>query len=157
SALLILILVSSFVAAQQKKILYNFTGGTDGGGILGGVTIHNGSLYGAAAYGGDEGCDEGGAYCGTVFQLSPPAQKGGTWTESTIYTLGQQANDGYFPEIGVVFDSAGNLYGTTQSSLYELVPGADGQWTSYWPSSAFQLPAIDKSNNLYLSEGVYDV
>src|SRR5271166_691313 len=91
--LLILTLASSFAVGQQKTILYNFTGGNDGGVPFGGVTLFNGSLYGAASTGGDQGCNEA-AYCGTVFQLTPPVQKGGTWTEATIYTFGQEANDG---------------------------------------------------------------
>jgi uncharacterized repeat protein (TIGR03803 family) len=157
STLLILTLASSFAVGQQKTILYNFTGGNDGGIPFGGVTLYNGSLYGAASTGGDQGCDEA-AYCGTVFQLTPPVQKGGTWTEATIYTFGQQANDGSIPMTGVVFDSLGNLYGTTSGyDLYELVPGLGGQWTSYWPVGAFLPPAVDKSNNLYQSEFDNDV
>ena len=36
--------------------------------------------------------------------------------------------DGYGPSGGVIFDSGGNLYGTNQPTVYQLVP-AGGSWT----------------------------
>ncbi len=52
--------------------------------------------------------------CGTVFQLAPPTQKGGAWSESLIYGFkGKSYDDGETPGGGVIFDKAGNLYGTT--------------------------------------------
>jgi hypothetical protein len=51
--------------------------------------------------------------CGTVYELSPPKQKGGNWIESILYSF-PTAKQGYFPWGDLVFDSAGNLYGATQ-------------------------------------------
>jgi uncharacterized repeat protein (TIGR03803 family) len=65
-----------------------------------------------AGYGGVD-CDHTGYGCGTVFQLSPPAQKGGTWSKTTIYTF-QGSPDGAYPAGGaLLMDKAGNLYGST--------------------------------------------
>jgi hypothetical protein len=142
--------------AQKRTTLYNFTNGADGAWPFAGVTLSNGSLYGTAFYGGDEGCSGDGVYCGTVFELTPPVNKGGTWTESTIYTFGQNPQDGSGPDSELVFDGKGNLYGTTSvpNSLYQLVPTAGGGWTSNWPDADTTPlpPVVDKANNLYESE-----
>src|SRR6202035_2810267 len=49
----------------------------------------------------------------TVFELSPPQQKGGAWTETVLYSF-PTAKQGYVPRGDLVFDSAGNLYGATE-------------------------------------------
>jgi len=104
-----------------------------------------GNLYGANSWGGS-GCLS--QNCGTVFQLSPPVQKGGAWTETTIHAFqGLPANDGYTPVGGLIIDSLGNLYGTTSMGgngpcvllgslagcgiVFQLSPPAQqgGQWT----------------------------
>jgi uncharacterized repeat protein (TIGR03803 family) len=108
------IVASSVSAAEWKeKVLYSFQGGIDGGpdGAVpaGGVVFDKeGNLYGATADGGS-GCISSG--CGTVFQLVPPAQKGGAWKENILYMF--RGTDGSNPEGGVILDAAGNVYGTT--------------------------------------------
>ena len=47
---------------------------------------------------------------GTVFELTPAG--GGTWTEKVLHSFGSGA-DGTYPWAGLIFDAAGNLYGTT--------------------------------------------
>jgi hypothetical protein len=159
SLLFVLILAASVSSVAQKKTtLYNFTDGNDGGWPFAGVTLtSSGALYGTASNGGDEGCAAAGPYCGTVFELTPPAQKGGLWTDSTIYTFGQNEDDSSTPESGVVFDSKGNLYGTTAfvNAMYQLAPQSGGVWASNWlyaASSTIFPPLIDKENNLYVSD-----
>jgi hypothetical protein len=58
-------------------------------------------------------------------------------TASVIAALGQTQNvlynftggsDGAEPG-GVIFDNAGNLFGTTRSSVFELSPNSGGSWT----------------------------
>src|SRR5207245_831479 len=70
---------------------------------------------------------------GTVFELSPNAD--GTWTESVLYSFNANP-DAQGPFGGVIFDAAGNLYGTTASggssgdgTVFELSPVAGGGWT----------------------------
>jgi uncharacterized protein YceK len=75
-----------------------------------------GNLYGTTNQGGG---GTGGTFClngcGTVFELAPNGD--GSWTESVIHSFpGTKGNsDGQNPHGGVVFDSAGNLWGTTQN------------------------------------------
>lgn len=95
----------------SESLLYSFRGGEDGEFPYSGVISDEaGNLYGTTRQGGGSGClDKVG--CGTVFQLT---QSGSGWTENIIYRF-QGSSDGAFPEAGVIFDSAGNLYGTTST------------------------------------------
>ena len=98
----------------------------------------NGSLYGTTEIGGvdGQGCDTYG--CGLVYNLRPPARATasalGQWTETVLYAF-TGSPDGAHPEAAVVFDQAGNIYGTTLQggssnwgTAYELLP-ANGGWT----------------------------
>jgi hypothetical protein len=137
-------------AAWKEKVLYSFTGGSDGSTPAGGVVFDStGNLYGANILGGAKGsgCPSGG--CGVVFEISPPKQKGGAWTQATIYTFQgfNQGNDGFSPYGGLIIDAKGNLYGTTAyggtgsctllggrwgcGTAYELSPPQQkgGKWT----------------------------
>jgi uncharacterized repeat protein (TIGR03803 family) len=88
-----------------EKVIYSFTGGYDGAYPLSGLTIdQEGALYGTTYEGGEY---EG----GVVFKLS--AGTGGSWNEGAIHQFIGVNGDGAYPEAGVVFDKAGNLYGTT--------------------------------------------
>jgi hypothetical protein len=80
-------LVSAASAEWKEKVLYSFQGGANDGSVpAGGVVFDKqGNLYGATTGGGPSTCAPFGSECGTVFQLSPPAQKGGSWTETLIY------------------------------------------------------------------------
>ena len=109
-----------------ETILYNFTNGADGSGpYYGDLTFDQaGNIYGTTIYGGASGM-------GVVFKLT---RSQNTWTESVLWSF-TGGDDGGSPESGVIFDSAGNLYGTTASGgygsgvIYELSPSASG-WTS---------------------------
>jgi uncharacterized repeat protein (TIGR03803 family) len=109
-----------------EKILHNFTNGADGGNPQAGLILDGaGNLYGTTYVGG--------AYCcGTVFELTPAG--GGTWNEKVLYSFGS-GNTAY-PTSGLIFDGAGNLYGTTLQggpaqggSVFELSPAGGGNWT----------------------------
>lgn len=63
-----------------------------------------GNLYGTLS-------SEGANGCGSVYQLSPRKKKG-VWTEKILYSFACGA-DGFVPAAGLVFDAAGNIYGTT--------------------------------------------
>jgi len=107
-----------------ETILYSFTGGADGGDPLYGDLAFDqaGNIYGTTAAGGSSGG-------GVVFKL---ARSGSGWTESVIWNF-TNGNDGGAPTAGVIFDNAGNLYGTTSEygshfsgTVYELSPTQSG-------------------------------
>ena len=126
-----------------ETILYSFTNGADGGYPYAGLVLDgNGDLFGTTMSGGIVGCLSS---CGTVFELSPPMIQGGSWTETPIYSFGG-GSDGSDPLADLIFDQAGNLYGTTLlgggtgscegltglgcGTVFELSPSAPGQpWT----------------------------
>ncbi len=116
AVLLALVIFASNLSATEwkEKVLYSFQGGADGSTPAGGVVFDKvGNLYGATTDGGANNCP-GIAQCGTVFQLQPPAKQGDPWTENQLYVFkGKNSNDGETPAGGVIFDQAGNLYGTT--------------------------------------------
>jgi uncharacterized repeat protein (TIGR03803 family) len=99
-------------------------------GPLGGVVLDSaGNLYGTTMWGG-----KGGTYGGTVFELK--LQAGGRWAGTVLHNFGQSAGDGILPNGGLVFDTVGNLYGTTNEggasglgTVFELSPQTDGTWT----------------------------
>jgi len=98
---------SGMAAGPTEQILYRFKGGRDGFAPFAGLIADKaGNLYGTTADGG-AGCRGG---CGTVFELSPAS--GGRWTETVLYSF-TGGGDGATPEGGLIFDTAGNLYGTT--------------------------------------------
>lgn len=113
TAAIILTVALPACAEWKEKVLYSFQGGSDGATPAGGVVFDSaGNLYGATTEGGANNCP-GPAQCGTVFQLTPPAQKGGSWPETLLYVFqGKTNNDGSSPAGGVILDKAGNLYGT---------------------------------------------
>ena len=93
-----------------ETVLYSFTGGSDGGNPTAGlIADSSGNLYGTTSAGASgSGC--GGKFdfgCGVVFKLSP----NGTYTVLHSFTGG---SDGGVPLAGLIADSSGNLYGTTE-------------------------------------------
>jgi uncharacterized repeat protein (TIGR03803 family) len=98
--------------------LYEFQGGEDGESPQAAVTIGpDGAIYGTTVYGGAFGCSLGYG-CGIVFKLTPGASICHTsqchWTETIIYDFAEEGPNGTStPYGGVIFDDAGNLYGTT--------------------------------------------
>ena len=89
------------------------------------MILRHGHLYGAATTGGTYGS-------GVVFELRPAG--GGEWNFRTIYSFRGQP-DGVFPYGALLFDSLGNIYGTTYyggangiGSVYQLSPQAVGEW-----------------------------
>jgi hypothetical protein len=114
--LLVAIFASSAPASAEwkEKVLYSFQGTPDGLYPIGALAFDKaGNLYGATSWGGADTCP-GIGQCGTVYQLQPPAQKGGAWSENELYIFkGKNSNDGETPAGGVTFDASGNLYGTT--------------------------------------------
>jgi uncharacterized repeat protein (TIGR03803 family) len=103
-----------------ETVLYNFCSATNCADgylpIAGLIQDAAGNLYGTTLYGGaNPGADPYGYGGGTVFKLTPPAQAGGSWTETTLYNFCSAATcaDGSSPQGGLIQDAAGNLYSTT--------------------------------------------
>ena len=87
----------------HETVLYNFTGGADGGHPGSGIIRDSaGNLYGTTSAGGL--C----AGCGVVFELHAAGN------ETTLYSF-TGGTDGGRPVAVVALDSAGNLYGTTSA------------------------------------------
>jgi hypothetical protein len=100
-----------------ETVLHIFKGNAhnDGASPQGGLIIDSaGNLYGTTGYGGTGDCVLLGSRlgCGTVYEISPPQQKGAAWTETVLYSF-PTSKQGYVPAGDLVFDSAGNLYGAT--------------------------------------------
>jgi uncharacterized repeat protein (TIGR03803 family) len=156
--LLLFAVVSAFAvsasAEWKEKVLYSFQGLPDGAYPAGAVVFDQaGNLYGATTYGGANDCP-GITQCGIVFQLQAPAQKGGTWNEHVLYVFkGVNSNDGDAPVGGVIFDQAGNLYGTTAyggSGSCELFGGRTGCGTIY------ELVPPKQKNGAWIEKVIYN-
>jgi len=151
---------SSAAAATQYKVLHNFVY-QNGDGFGPEATLifdSNGNLYGTTIAGGTA-CEPPG--CGAVFELSPDSN--GSWNESLLNNF--NGSDGSSSVAPLVFDSHGNLYGSTKSggsddngTVFKLTPGGSGAWTeivvhSFTGGSDGSQPlsgiALDASGHLY--------
>jgi uncharacterized repeat protein (TIGR03803 family) len=111
-----------------ETVLHSFGHGTDGVEPVGSlVRDAAGNLYGTTTSGGIH-------LFGTVFELS--LRENGGWTESVLHSFNLNFSDGASPYSGLIFDAAGNLYGTTQEggihnagTVFELSPREGGGWT----------------------------
>jgi uncharacterized repeat protein (TIGR03803 family) len=145
-----------------ETVLSNFGEGNDGAIPETNLVFDAaGHLYGTTTYGGVRGH-------GTVFQLTPGAN--GTWIENVIYSFRGKGN-GIYPYAGLVFDGAGNLYGTTAygganntaGTVFQLAPSPNDTWTetvihSFGGDGAGSQPrcilALDGAGNLYGATGL---
>jgi uncharacterized repeat protein (TIGR03803 family) len=128
---MVLTLNAELVAASSLETLHKFKPG-DGANPLSSLTLDEaGNLYGTTPAGGGGNCTPS---CGTVFQLVTNSD--GTWTENLLHQF-SGGNDGENPLAGVIFDAAGNLYGTTSAggandpccgTVFELTHNSDGSW-----------------------------
>jgi uncharacterized repeat protein (TIGR03803 family) len=104
--------------------LHAFTGGDDGAVPVGNLTLDAaGNVYGTTT----SGISQGRNYGGEVFMLSPASS--GRWRLRVLHAFDWHEGGG-LPNGGLVFDSSGNLYGTTQAGppgsggmVFELSPG----------------------------------
>jgi hypothetical protein len=149
-----------------EKVLHNFASGTDGANPNGGLVLDGkGNVYGTTFGGGNESGECGTGGCGTAFQLSPSAQKGGVWTDKVLYRFNGQ--NGANPAAGPVFGRDGKLYGTASAgvtsgngAVFDLAapPGGGGLWKETVlyrftdgidGTSPQTSPIFDASGNLY--------
>jgi uncharacterized repeat protein (TIGR03803 family) len=107
-----------------ETVLYNFTDLSDGWSPQGSLAFDAaGNIYGTVLYGGYDGA-------GVAYKLSPSQ---GQWNLTVLHSF-TNGSDGGIPVDGMIFDQAGNLYGTSEGGsfnlgvVYELTPGSSG-WT----------------------------
>jgi uncharacterized repeat protein (TIGR03803 family) len=141
----------------HEKTLYYFNNSDDGESPVAGVVLDShGNLYGTTLFGGTNSL-------GVVYELVLGSD--GNWTESVLHKFAGYPNDGSSPRSALIFDSAGNLYGTTSNggtsgngAVYELSPQSDGTWNetilySFGPSpdgaSSGSSVIFDSAGNLY--------
>ena len=105
-----------------EQVLHSFNNnGIDGFDPQAGLIFDkNGNLYGTTLAGGTYNG-------GTVFELTPAG--GGGWTEQVLHSFNKNGTDGYYLWASLIFDGAGNLYGTTwvggtygNGTVFELSP-----------------------------------
>jgi|HubBroStandDraft_6_1064221.scaffolds.fasta_scaffold00377_18 uncharacterized repeat protein (TIGR03803 family) len=117
-----------------ETVIYNFTLPPDGNDPCGGMAFDqfatSPTLYGTTEAGGTSGTAFGTGY-GTVFTLTEDVADG-TWTEAVVHNFAGAPSDGAYPNAGVIFDSKGNLYGTTPQggahdggTVFELTQSGD--------------------------------
>ncbi len=154
SLVLLVILGLAVVATQRAEaqrtftVLYSFTGNSDGGNPAAGLIRDAAGNF----YGTTEG---GGAFDqGTVFKLDT------TGAETVLYSF-TGSPDGSSPAAGLIRDTAGNLYGTTQAggsrnlgTVFELdTTGAETVLHSFTTDTDGAMPEAglirDAPGNLY--------
>jgi uncharacterized repeat protein (TIGR03803 family) len=109
-------------------VLHSFAGGSDGEQSFGSLVADaGGNLYGVT-WGG-------GANNGTVFEMTRNPVSG-TWSETVLHEFRGMPADGANPYAGMIFDAAGNLYGTTYAggasgfgTVFKVTPNPDGSWS----------------------------
>jgi len=115
-------------ATASETVIQNFGTAPDGTAPSTPLVADaSGNLYGAAAQGGKYGQ-------GVVYELSPPAATGTSWTETTIYSFPPSKGIAE-PQGALVKGSNGVLYGTAtvagSCAVFQLTPPAAGltAWT----------------------------
>jgi uncharacterized repeat protein (TIGR03803 family) len=160
--------VFELTPAGVETVLYNFCFVPNcNNGIFPQAGLYadsKGNLYGTTLEGGV-------SEYGTVFELSPPAIAGGAWNATVLYAF-NEGSAGEYPLAGLIADTTGNLYGTTNNgggpanagAVFELSPPAiaGGAWSLTVPhtftggsdgSLLFAGLLADSMGNLYGTTG----
>lgn len=145
------------VKGSQSVLVHTYVMKQDGCPTGNLVLDRSGNVYGVTQDGGANGW-------GSIFELS---YSGGSWTQTILYSF-QGGSDGGAPYSGLIFDKAGNLYGTATArgssgcgqgcgTVFELSPSESG-WSynviySFSGSNDGGQPVagltIDQAGNLY--------
>jgi len=91
-----------------ESVLFTFSKNSGTNPVAGLSWNHtNNNLYGTASSGNPNTSGDG-----TVFKMTPPAVKGGAWTESTLYQFTYKVVGGYPTGVVTRDSKTGTLYGT---------------------------------------------
>jgi uncharacterized repeat protein (TIGR03803 family) len=141
--------VFKVTSAGKESVLHVFGGGSDDGAYPIGSLVEDsaGNLYGTTVAGGSTGsCGilkrQG---CGIVFELAA----NGTLSILHAFTGG---SDGAYPTGALMFDSQGNLYGTTVGGGSDANCGVG----PYGCGTVFKLPVAGGESVLYAFQGGTD-
>ena len=114
--------------AWNFTTLYAFQSLPDAGFPYGGLVADSrGRLFGTSYFGGTAGL-------GSLFDIGAGATARTPWKESVLYSF-QGTDDASFPTSTLVFDAAGNLYGTSSTggnpscdcgTIFKLAPRSGG-------------------------------
>jgi uncharacterized repeat protein (TIGR03803 family) len=154
--IIVIMVAGSAFAGTKYGVIYRFPNVSRGYDPYELIADSAGNLYGATQYGGD-------SCCGVVFQLTPPDNENGSWTETILYSF----TAGRFGAgIGsLIFDQSGNLYGVASAAgklgfglVFKLTPPTHpgGSWTettlysfSGWDGYQPGGLVMDQAGNLY--------
>lgn len=134
-----------------ERLLHSFNNnGKDGWSPFSGLTLDAaGNLYGVTSEGGIQ-------KWGTVYELT---KTGANWSEKVLFSF-NEGKGGSTPEAGLIFDSAGNLYGATSSGgpaggggvAFKLTPSTSGVWTETLLYSWGNNPLDDSPRNTLIMD-----
>src|SRR5271155_5107165 len=135
--------------ARTVTMLHEFASGADGADPLGPLTFDTaGNLFGTTLYGG---VGVNGNSYGTVFELSPPAAPGGSWTYAVIASFDSGIVAKY-PLGGLIFDQDGNLYGISDGGPPNSFCGETGASCG----NVFQLQPPSVHGGPWTGTSIYD-
>jgi len=116
--------------AWTEWVIYSFTQANDGGQYPMGTLLidHQGNLYGTTLANQIKDGFGGGSI---VFELSPPATPGGTWSKADLYKFPTSQKIGADARGNLIMDGLGDLFATTSQGednapgeIFELRPPA---------------------------------
>jgi hypothetical protein len=121
-----LALAAPSTAQAGAADLFDFDGASGYAPWAGIIADDKGDLFGSTTIGGSGPCF-GGAGCGTLYELSPPAQAGQPWQFEKLYDF-QGGLDGEGPHAPLTLGPHGELFGYatggSQGTVFRLVPPA---------------------------------
>ncbi|HUA15530.1 MAG TPA: choice-of-anchor tandem repeat GloVer-containing protein [Verrucomicrobiae bacterium] len=130
--------VFKITTAGAEKIMHRFAGPPDDGAnpYAGLIRDKAGNFYGTTSAGGS-------ANQGTIFKIDASGN------EAVLYSF-QGGSDGAQPTARLVFDSAGNLYGTTYAG-----GGGEARYCSSGCGTVFKLDQVGRETILHAFSGLF--
>jgi uncharacterized repeat protein (TIGR03803 family) len=147
-ALFITPMLAGATATAGETVRHRFSGGGEGGIPEAGLVMDKkGNLYGTTTFGGAAGC-------GVAFKINSRGR------ETVLHSFTGYPEDGCGPAADLLVDSAGNIYGTTETSgqngrgtIFELVAGGTYRTRYSFSGPDGDMPmtslVVDRQGNLY--------